>query len=120
MSQFAVYSHDEVYTFVGPYMVPFQSRRFIAEIQQIVAQHFNIPLAEMSSARRSRCVARPRQVAMYLSKRFTPRSLPEIGRKFGNRDHTTVIHALRQIEHLRAIDGDLNRDLQALERRLAA
>ncbi len=66
----------------------------IEEIQRRVAEHWNIRLADMSSARRARAVARPRQVAMYLAKQLTSRSLPEIGRKFGNRDHTTVMHAV--------------------------
>ena len=72
----------------------------IDEIQKRVAEHFNIKLAEMTSARRARAVARPRQVAMYLAKQLTTRSLPEIGRKFGGRDHTTVMHAVRKIEEL--------------------
>ena len=66
----------------------------IEEIQKKVAEYFKIRLADMTSARRARQVARPRQVAMYLAKQITQRSLPEIGRRFGNRDHTTVMHAL--------------------------
>jgi putative salt-induced outer membrane protein YdiY len=66
----------------------------IEEIQRKVAEHYNIRLTDMSSARRARNVARPRQVAMYLAKQLTSRSLPEIGRRFGNRDHTTVMHAV--------------------------
>ncbi len=73
----------------------------IDEIQKRVAEHYNIRLADMHSARRARAVARPRQVAMLLCKQLTPRSLPEIGRKFGGRDHTTVMHAVRKIEELR-------------------
>lgn len=76
----------------------------IAEIQEKVADSFQIPLCEMTSARRARDVARPRQVAMYLSKQLTPKSLPEIGRMFGNRDHTTVIHAVKQVEKLLRLD----------------
>src|SRR5258708_352780 len=76
----------------------------IDEIQKRVAEHYNIRLADMHSARRARAVARPRQVAMYLCKQLTPRSLPEIGRKFGGRDHTTVMHAVRKIEELRTSD----------------
>jgi chromosomal replication initiator protein len=70
----------------------------------------------MHSARRARAVARPRQVAMYLAKQLTPRSLPEIGRKFGNRDHTTVMHAIRRIDELRAVDAVLNEDVETLRR----
>ena len=92
----------------------------IAEIQRRVADHYRVRLAEMTSARRSREVARPRQIAMYLSRQLTPRSLPEIGRRFGGRDHTTVIHAIRQIEKLRAGDNELDRDIMQLEAELAA
>ena len=90
----------------------------IDEIQKRVAEHYNIRLADMHSARRARAVARPRQVAMYLAKQLTPRSLPEIGRRFGGRDHTTVMHAIRKIEELRAIDAQLNDDVELLRRML--
>lgn len=96
------------------------SRRRITidEIQRRVSEHYRIRQAEMVSARRAREVARPRQVAMYLAKQLTPRSLPEIGRKFGGRDHTTVIHAIRQIERLRGIDTDIDADVRTLMRDL--
>ena len=68
------------------------------------------------SARRAREVARPRQIAMYLAKQLTPRSLPEIGRRFGGRDHTTVIHAVRQIERLRGEDSEIDNDVRTLIR----
>ena len=90
----------------------------IDEIQKRVAEHYNIRLADMHSARRARAVARPRQVAMYLCKQLTPRSLPEIGRKFGGRDHTTVMHAVRKIEELRAADRTLAEDIELLRRML--
>ena len=90
----------------------------IEEIQKRVAEHFNIKLAEMSSARRSRAVARPRQVAMYLAKQLTSRSLPEIGRKFGGRDHTTVMHAVRKVEELRSADAAFAEDVELLRRML--
>jgi len=90
----------------------------IDEIQKRVAEHYNIRLADMHSARRARAVARPRQVAMYLCKQLTPRSLPEIGRKFGGRDHTTVMHAVRKIEELRAADRSLAEDIELLRRML--
>ncbi|MCY4191520.1 MAG: chromosomal replication initiator protein DnaA [Rhodospirillaceae bacterium] len=90
----------------------------IDEIQRRVCEHFNIKMLDMSSARRARVVARPRQVAMYLAKMLTSRSLPEIGRKFGNRDHTTVMHAVRKIEELRAIDSSINEDVEILIRAL--
>jgi chromosomal replication initiator protein len=90
----------------------------IEEIQKKVAEHYNVKLADMHSPRRARAVARPRQVAMYLAKQLTTRSLPEIGRKFGGRDHTTVIHAVRKIEELRAGDPILSEDVELLKRLL--
>ena len=95
-----------------------QRRISIDEIQTQVAEHFRIRKAEMTSARRARDVARPRQVAMYLSKQLTPKSLPDIGRRFGGRDHTTVIHAVKQIERLRAADAELDADIRLLTRQL--
>ncbi|MBA3835113.1 MAG: chromosomal replication initiator protein DnaA [Sphingomonas sp.] len=95
-----------------------QRRISIDEIQTQVAEHYRIRKAEMTSARRAREVARPRQVAMYLSKQLTPKSLPDIGRRFGGRDHTTVIHAVRQIEKLRAQDSELDADIRLLTRQL--
>ena len=96
------------------------SRRRITidEIQRRVSDHFKIRQAEMVSARRAREVARPRQIAMYLAKQLTPRSLPEIGRRFGGRDHTTVIHAVRQIEKLRGLDTEIDADVRLLMRSL--
>jgi chromosomal replication initiator protein len=96
------------------------SRRRITidEIQKRVCEHFRIRTAEMVSARRAREVARPRQIAMYLAKQLTPRSLPEIGRRFGGRDHTTVIHAVRQIEKLRGLDTEIDNDVRTLMRAL--
>ncbi|MEC7490100.1 MAG: chromosomal replication initiator protein DnaA [Pseudomonadota bacterium] len=90
----------------------------IEEIQKRVAAHFNIRLADMHSPRRSRAVARPRQVAMYLSKQLTSRSLPEIGRKFGGRDHTTVMHAVNKVEELRTSDVTFAEDVDLLRRML--
>ena len=88
----------------------------IEEIQKKVAEHFNIRLTDMHSPRRSRSVARPRQIAMYLAKSITTRSLPEIGRKFGGRDHTTVMHAVKKIEELKQEDNNFNEDLELLKR----
>ena len=90
----------------------------IEEIQKRVAEHYNIKLLEMSSHRRARVVARPRQVAMYLSKQLTQRSLPEIGRKFGGRDHTTVMHAVRRIDQLRETNAEVAEDVELLLRML--
>ncbi len=90
----------------------------IEEIQRKVAEHYNIRLSDMIGPKRLRNIARPRQVAMYLSKQLTPRSLPEIGRRFGGRDHTTIMHGVRKIEELMALDSQLSDDLQLLRRLL--
>ncbi len=90
----------------------------IEEIQRRVAEHFNIRLTDMSSARRARAVARPRQVAMYLAKQLTSRSLPEIGRKFGNRDHTTVMHAVSRVAELMELDAGFAEDVELMRRML--
>ena len=92
----------------------------IEEIQKRVSEHFNIRLHDMHSARRARSVARPRQIAMYLAKLLTIRSLPEIGRKFGGRDHTTVIHAVRKVEELKSSDASFAEDVELLRRMLEA
>ena len=88
----------------------------IEEIQKKVAEHYNIRITDMHSPRRSRSVARPRQIAMYLAKSITSRSLPEIGRKFGGRDHTTVMHAVKKIEELKLQDVNFNEDIELLKR----
>ncbi len=90
----------------------------IEEIQRKVCEHWNIRMTDMSSERRARNVARPRQVAMYLAKQLTSRSLPEIGRKFGNRDHTTVMHAVQRIGSLMASDVGFAEDVELLRRML--
>jgi chromosomal replication initiator protein len=90
----------------------------IEEIQRKVAEHYNIRLSDMIGPKRLRTIARPRQVAMYLAKQLTPRSLPEIGRRFGGRDHTTIMHGVRKIEELMATDSQLADDLQLLRRLL--
>ena len=83
----------------------------VDKIQNAVSNYFNIPLSEMLSQRRSRPLARPRQIAMYLSKKMTTRSLPEIGRRFANRDHTTVIHAVKTITRLSEQDDEMKRNI---------
>ena len=90
----------------------------IDEIQRTVCQFYRVDRTEMASKRRARAVVRPRQVAMSLAKVLTPRSYPEIGRKFGGRDHSTVIHAVRLIEDLRARDADMDGDVRSLLRQL--
>ncbi|WP_032112551.1 chromosomal replication initiator protein DnaA [Candidatus Paracaedibacter symbiosus] len=90
----------------------------IEDIQKRVAEYYSIKTSDMQSARRSQNVARPRQIAMYLSKILTTRSLPEIGRKFGGRDHTTVIHAVKKVEELFSQDKEFAEDIEILRRTL--
>lgn len=92
----------------------------VEEIQRKVAEHYNIRLSDMIGPKRVRTLARPRQVAMYLCKQLTSRSLPEIGRRFGGRDHTTVMHGVKRIEELRNSDGQIAEDLEMLRRALEA
>ena len=98
---------------------PQEPRRVkIEEIQRIVARQYNVSRADLLSSRRTANVVRPRQVAMYLAKTLTLRSLPEIGRRFGGRDHTTVLHAVRKIEHLVGNDNALAEEIEVLKRQL--
>lgn len=97
-----------------------QRKVTIEEIIRKVAVHYNLRLTDMLSARRARSVARPRQIAMYLSKTLTSKSLPEIGRRFGGRDHTTVIHAVKKIEELQMNDFQIAEDVELLRRMLEA
>ena len=92
----------------------------VEEIQRKVSEHYNIRLSDMIGPKRLRTYARPRQIAMFLSKQLTSRSLPEIGRRFGGRDHTTVMHGVKRIEELRAQDGQIAEDLEMLRRALEA
>jgi len=92
----------------------------VEEIQRRVSEHYNIRLSDMLGPKRVRTYARPRQVAMYLSKQLTSRSLPEIGRRFGGRDHTTVLHGVKRIEELKVQDGQIAEDLEMLRRALEA
>ena len=90
----------------------------IEEIQRRVSEHYNIRLSDMIGPKRVRTIARPRQVAMYLAKQLTSRSLPEIGRRFGGRDHTTVMHGVKRIEELRNSDHQIDEDIELLRRGL--
>lgn len=90
----------------------------IEEIQRKVSEHYNIRLSDMIGPKRMRTIARPRQIAMYLAKQLTSRSLPEIGRRFGGRDHTTIMHGVRKVEELSASDSQLAEDLELLRRLL--
>lgn len=88
------------------------------DVQKKVAEHFNVRVSDMHSAKRARTVARPRQIAMYLVKSLTTMSLPEVGRKFGGRDHTTVMHAIKKVEDLMKTDSALREDVELLKRTL--
>ncbi|MFB2549904.1 chromosomal replication initiator protein DnaA [Ensifer soli] len=88
----------------------------IEDIQRVVAKHYNVSRQELVSNRRTRVIVKPRQIAMYLAKALTPRSFPEIGRRFGGRDHTTVLHAVRKIEDMIAGDTKLSHEIELLKR----
>ena len=88
----------------------------IEDIQKVVSRHYNVSKADLLSSRRTRTIVRPRQIAMYLSKTLTPRSLPEIGRRFGGRDHTTVLHAVRKVEEMMQGDQHLAEEIELLKR----
>ena len=109
---------DEVQAILRPHLRGGERRVTIDEIQKATAEHFGLKQADLISERRNRAVARPRQAAMWVAKQLTTRSLPDIGRRFGGRDHTTVLHAVRRIEELKLTDDQLARDLDALLRRL--
>jgi chromosomal replication initiator protein len=91
----------------------------VEDIQNLVATHYSMTRADLLSAQKTAKVVKPRQVAMYLAKALTPRSLPEIGRRFGGRDHTTVLHAVRKIERLAGADRALSEEIELLKRGLA-
>ncbi|HEY1752333.1 MAG TPA: chromosomal replication initiator protein DnaA [Caulobacteraceae bacterium] len=104
--------------FLGPTLRGGDKRITVDEIQKAASEHFGLKQADLLSERRTRSVARPRQAAMWLAKQLTTRSLPDIGKRFGGRDHTTVLHAVRRIEALRQADPQLARDLEVLIRKL--
>jgi len=110
---------DEVQALLGTSMRGGPERRItVDEIQKTVAEHFSLKQADLLSERRTRAIARPRQIAMYLCKQHTTRSYPDIGRRFGGRDHTTVLHGVRKIEELLSQDEQIARDVEALTRKL--
>jgi len=92
----------------------------VDEIIRKVADHYNLRMTDILSPKRARAIARPRQVGMFLAKTLTSKSLPEIGRRFGGRDHTTVIHAVKKIEELRFVDNQIAEDVELLRRMLEA
>ncbi|HEX5380150.1 MAG TPA: chromosomal replication initiator protein DnaA [Phenylobacterium sp.] len=109
---------DEAQAILRPHLSCTEKRVTVDQIQKAVAEHYGLKQADMISERRARAVARPRQAAMWIAKQITTRSLPDIGRRFGGRDHTTVLHAVRRIEALKAEDATLARDLDVLLRKL--
>ena len=111
-------SLDEAQAILRPHLRGAERRVTVDDIQKAVAEHFGMKQADLLSERRTQAVARPRQAAMYLAKQMTTRSLPDIGRRFGGRDHTTVLHAVRRIEALRAQDPVLSADLETIARKL--
>jgi chromosomal replication initiator protein len=111
-------SLEEAQAILRPHLRGGEKRVTVDDIQKAAAEHFGLKQADLISERRNRAIARPRQAAMWLAKQLTTRSLPDIGRRFGGRDHTTVLHAVRRIDELRAGDPQLARDLEALTRKL--
>jgi chromosomal replication initiator protein len=111
-------SLEEAQAILRPHLRGGEKRVTVDDIQKAAAEHFGLKQADLISERRNRAIARPRQAAMWLAKQLTTRSLPDIGRRFGGRDHTTVLHAVRRIDELRASDAQLARDLEALTRKL--
>ena len=109
---------EETQSLLRPHLRGGEKRVTVDDIQKAAAEHFGLKQADLISERRTRSVARPRQAAMWLAKQLTTRSLPDIGRRFGGRDHTTVLHAVRRIEELRAADSQLAQDLETLIRKL--
>ena len=109
---------DDAQCLLRPHLRGGERRVTVDEIQKATADHFGLKQADLLSERRTRAVARPRQAAMWICKQLTTRSLPDIGRRFGGRDHTTVIHAVRRIDELRAADPRLAQDLEILIRKL--
>jgi chromosomal replication initiator protein len=109
---------DEAQAILRPHLSCTEKRVTVDQIQKAVAEHYGLQQADMLSERRARAVARPRQAAMWIAKQITTRSLPDIGRRFGGRDHTTVLHAVRRIEELKQDDAALARDLDVLLRKL--
>jgi chromosomal replication initiator protein len=109
---------DEAQSFLRPHMRGGEKRITVDEIQKVVADYFKLKQADLLSERRTRAVARPRHVAMYLAKQLTTRSYPDIGRRFGGRDHTTVLHAVKRIEELKTTEPGLATDLEAITRKL--
>jgi chromosomal replication initiator protein len=112
-------SLDEAQTFLRPHLKGGAEKRItVDEIQKVVAEHYSLKQADLLCEKRTRAIARPRHVAMYLAKQLTTRSYPDIGRRFGGRDHTTVLHAVKRIDALKLEDMALAADIDVLTRKL--
>ena len=109
---------DEAQAVLRPHLRTGERRITVDDIQKVVAEYYGLKQADLLCERRNRAIARPRQTAMWLCKQLTTRSLPDIGRRFGGRDHTTVLHAVRRIEELKLVDAPLAADVEALARKL--
>ena len=113
-------SLEEAQAVLRPHLRTGDKRITVDDIQKAVAEYYGLKQADLLCERRNRAIARPRQTAMWLCKQLTTRSLPDIGRRFGGRDHTTVLHAVRRIEELKALDAPLFADIESLVRKLKA
>ena len=113
-------SLEEAQAVLRPHLRTGDKRITVDDIQKTVAEYYGLKQADLLCERRNRAIARPRQTAMWLCKQLTTRSLPDIGRRFGGRDHTTVLHAVRRIEELKALDAPLFADIESLVRKLRA
>jgi chromosomal replication initiator protein len=114
----ATVSVEEAQAVLRPHLRTGERRITVDDIQKAVAEYYGMKQADLLSDRRNRAIARPRQTAMWLCKQLTTRSLPDIGRRFGGRDHTTVLHAVRKIEELKGVDAPIAADIEALLRKL--
>jgi chromosomal replication initiator protein len=109
---------DEVQAILRPHLRAGEKRITIDDIQKATAEHYAMKQADLLSERRNRAIARPRQAAMWLAKQLTTRSLPDIGRRFGGRDHTTVLHSVRKVEQMIKDDVELAQEIELLKRML--
>jgi chromosomal replication initiator protein len=111
-------SLDEAQAILRPHLRGAEKRITVDDIQKATSEHFGLKQADLISERRNRSIARPRQAAMWLAKQLTTRSLPDIGRRFGGRDHTTVLHSVRKVEQMIKDDAELGQEIELLKRML--
>jgi chromosomal replication initiator protein len=105
---------ENLNVWLADFLRAYDRRVTIEEIKKKVAEHYGLKVADLESPNRSRSIVRPRQIAMYLARLLTPRSYPEIGRRFGNRDHTTVMHAVETIQRLKGVDPAFGEEVEQL------